>query len=236
MGTWGSDFLDSDDALDIKETWDDFIQDSEWQSEKIEQFFERVYFNNGENHLNEEFNIKILAIAKLFIINKLDISQQFKQKIEFAVSEELRPDRISEWDSPKERRKILNELLKEIDGEKRKRKEYIKDAPKTLDDVAKLKQFVKKSEKWITVVTTPTHDEEFESLYPGKFFKEIANLLRKDIPFVSDNRTDKEWELLELRVILLSFWVGWRINLPKKSFSELVKTAKKSEGGFWPSV
>jgi hypothetical protein len=235
MGAWGKGFLENDTALDLVAHWDQFmmpyIASASWNGEEVWDFFKRIYFRHGINHQDSSTNTEILAIGALYQKHKLLLPSELKTTLGQAANAELRKDALNEWDDPKERRRVLLALLTEI-GETRNEISAQKPDNSAIERETKgLLSFTEHFDRWAKVVSPPHNDDDFERLYPA-FFDSIEKVLMSGIrPGMV--RTNAQEKLIQLRFMIMAFYVAWKVGKAPSDILELVRQAEATGGSFF---
>ncbi len=232
MKTWETIFFENDTALDLACHWDNFvlpcINGKVWSDEKTWIFFKEIYFKCRFIPSNNEQNSELLALAILFNKYGLTINDEFKLILERAVSFELKSVSLDEWNNPTSRENNLLQFLDKFDMKKRKLLKSEMSNPSISIEIKKLLPFVKKIQQMIDTVTIPRSDEDFEKFYPN-FFNEIDKLLISNIPTPIEY-TEQEMKLINLRVKLLAFYIGWKTRCSKDEILALINNADSTSG------
>lgn len=120
MGAWGVEPYENDDGSDIKEIWDDYLNDRaiEWGAEKVLGFFKRVYFRGSLPVVSDGNSSLIIAIAQKFEDNELALPNDLETSLKNVLTLELSPQYLSEWGhSKKKRKKFLISLAEKYEFE-----------------------------------------------------------------------------------------------------------------------
>jgi hypothetical protein len=228
MGTWGEQLLDNDDALDLEQLWDQFVIPNVnscphlWTSQMVVDLFLKMYFHNEIDFSDSVCRKEILALGALLKKQFSDIPEEFKLSLSTAACIELKKDNLDEHKSPRKRKNILVKLLKDIDMEPIEYKD-----PK-LDELIALKEFTKDFNRWIKLVKAPKHDDDFSRLFPP-FLDDVRKLVKKGAPQL----TDLGCKITQQRMMLLAFWITWKIECDEKEIMALIQKAKDTNGIVW---
>lgn len=220
MGIWGHNLLDNDAALDIKNIWEKELKKylnnyPNWEEKDIISFYLQNHFNNKFDYGERYNNLEILSLAKLLKINGYDLPKDFKNVVEIVVSMELQEDSLKEWEKPKKRKEILLTFLDEIEGK-----------IKTVDEIKKkisILEFENKEMLLEKIKIWLKSEKLLEKEYP-RFLAIVDKITRSQLGYEYDNF---HIEVTSQRMMLLAFYVGWLLELPKEQTLELVKKAKK---------
>ena len=125
MGFWDVGPYENDDGSDIKEVWDDYVND-DWSSEKILEFFRRVYFNGNFPNVTDGNSNVYIALSETLSDKGFDLPDILKEKLQLSISRELENDLLEEWGENRRRRVYaLKKLVKKhsLDVTKEKKEE-----------------------------------------------------------------------------------------------------------------
>ncbi len=238
MGAWGNGLLENDTALDFVLNWEDYVVQNlthaSWDGSATWKFLIRIYFRLGLNPMDSHDNCELFAACALFQKHKLRIPDDMKAVLEKAISAELAPEALDEWDDGPGRKKVLNALLKRIGG---KRVKVAQDQVNAMDlDVAimELVPFTNQIGRWADVVSPPHSDDDFERLYP-RFFDSIEKLLTLGVkPGMC--KTEQELTLIKHRFMIMAFYVAWKADNSAEEIRNIVKQAQATDGNFFMAL
>ena len=220
MGIWGYNLLDNDAALDIKAKWEKELKKllkthPEWEGQDVVNFYLENHFDDNFEYGDIYHNSEILALAKLLYNHKFELPQEFKKLVETVVSLELQKKALAEWDKPQKRKKALLDFLDAIKGSIQSTSE--------IKQVSSLPEYSSKDELLERINSWLESDEKLEDEYP-LFLKSVDKLISSRLGFDYDS---KHIEVTAQRMMLLAFYVGWLLDLPKKQIQGLVQKAKE---------
>lgn len=222
MGTWGVQPLENDDGLEVKEIWDDFISGnlSAWESEKIYSFFKRVYFRSHIKADSEFASLALVAMAYLFLENKLAFPDEFKEVLGAAATYQLSAPVLGEWDSDKgKREKVLHKLAKDA-GLDLKNKQEID------DEESPLHQEKKSLIRWFENLETINGVRQSMKLSTIDFIDEIKPDIGKalDSLYKVEQGADEdlEVEVSELRYAYMIWWVGFNLGYDSHKIHQMM--------------
>ena len=240
MSAWGYTAFENDVAADLILIWDEYVVPLLKVSKEdkhliCDRFFFSVFFREKINHEDQDTNIQLIAIGKLYFDSEITISNSFKELIERAVYEEKKADALSCWNDPKKRREWLNKFVKSIGGRLLKKKD-LQIEQNHEDEIKELKNFVKYL-KVFCGTQSPKEvgdfkfDYEFFEKYKLTTKDQLELALLEGIKGGAFSKTDEEWELLQLRSIVLAYLVGLTLELSSNDLYSLCLKAKKNEIG-----
>ena len=124
MGAWGVGPFDSDEGLDIRERWENWLNgyDAIGYEQAIKLFFD--HWGDAIAYGDSITNNEVIALAALHHENNKEIPSKLASAVEDAINRELEPSEIDKWkDSEKQaRREFLRDLLEKVGGSRRKPK------------------------------------------------------------------------------------------------------------------
>lgn len=220
MGNWGYNLLDNDAALDIKIKWEKELKKylekyPEWKGQEVVDFYLENHFDYKFEYGDVYNNSEILALAKLLFDNNFELPNKFKRVVEDVLTLELQDEALSEWDYPEKRKKTLLAFIESINGN-------IQDIDELRKKISIL-EFSSKGELVNKIKIWLDSEKELESDYP-RFLKNVDKLISSGLGYDYDK---KHLEVTSQRMMLLTFYIGWMLELPKDLTLDLVDKAKK---------
>lgn len=238
MGAWGKGLLENDTALDVAADWDRFVTPyvtlASWNGEQVWDFFKRIYFRSGLNPHESDTNAEVLAVGALFQRHQLSIVPELKAALRDAASAELGKESLDEWDDPKDRKRVLMEFLKSIGETPKKAARSDAGDAVVAEAIADLLPFTAHFDRWAGVVSPPGSDDDFEKLYPA-FFDSIEKMLTSGFSAGMFKTTQQE-RLVQLRFMLMTFYVAWKTGKSAGEIVALVRQAEATKGAFFMAI
>src|SRR5262245_5791177 len=109
MGAWNYGPLDNDAALDVKAEFEKKIEEGNSPAEALRKVLE----SRGES-VKYGCEFELIALLQISLERNIPLKVTTKKTIGAALNRELTKERLAEWDSPTERKKVLFALLKKI--------------------------------------------------------------------------------------------------------------------------
>jgi hypothetical protein len=124
MGAWGINPFDCDEGLDIKESWDYWLEGNNpiEYDDVMNRFFER--WGDAVRYGDSITNNEIIALIALHFENERNIPKKLALVAEDAINRELEESEIEKWaESERSNRKgFLLHFLEQIGGKRKKPK------------------------------------------------------------------------------------------------------------------
>jgi hypothetical protein len=232
MGAWAEGLLDNDVAQDFVLRWDRYIApliiERHWSGDMVWAFLRDLYFKNRFVPLEAPQNAELLALAALLARHKLPVPEDMKPVLERTLNAELGSSALREWSAAAARKKSLEALLKQIGGKKRRLTSSEAGDPTLEAEIARLEVFTGRFDRWIEAVSVPKADDDFDRQYP-EFLNDLEKLLAAGIRRPLEG-TDQEDQLVKLRLMLLAFYVGWKVRSTPAEMKNLIKKAEATKG------
>ena len=240
MGAWGVGILDNDTALDLANAWKRF-RAAGYPAAYYTPEGSLDFFLGNEGHLgigmtmdwgDVETTARLIALAELFLRDGLAIRGRVKEYFEEAISWELRKDALAEWDDSKARKRALDDLLRRIDG-KRRRLTTSKLFRHPAIEFKNRKELLGKLEGWIRGIASHKLSEfPSDQEYP-RLWQVLDRVMNNRIRFVSDS---VRAEGLAQRLILLAAYFGIYCQLPPTETLHLMRKAAERGGALFGHV
>ena len=226
MGTWGYGPLDNDSAADVEILWNERL--STFPKEACSDGFLKLFLDRGLGETIEwnDFDTisRIIAIAELARRNAVAISGLSKRYFEEAISIELKPSNLKQWEHPKPRKAALLELLKDIEGKRipESRLRLFHDPELEFKNVKELEDLILNR---IEAFHDEKHMSSIDSQYP-KFWHILNRVMNAGLWEVSTSRYD---DIIAERKSLLILYISAMLGFDRKEAEELLESAKKKK-------
>ena len=224
MGAWGAGVFENDAALDVKNHWEDEVA-PRLGSLSTESIVAEFAADWGEPipYFDSSLNAELMALAQLLVDAARPLPAAFKRAVEQAASWELKRDVLAEWESPKERRRVLIAFLDGIGGEKRK-----------LEPLSKLMESMEQrlvkslaSFRGDLILLLSDSQRPVPPLLP-----KLNALLVSGIATSPEHARAVDW--LRQRLMTLAFWATTDAGFPKEQTQALMQEATEAERGRVP--
>jgi hypothetical protein len=227
MGAWGINPLENDAALDIVATWKGQLAQARamsldnWTAGRILDWFLERGIGETIDWGDVDTTNRLIAIADLLLEENITIDGRAKDLIEEAINWEMRKEAVDEWDSPQERRKVLELLLSRIGG-KRRRVSKSKLFKHPALEFKSQRELISKCEFWVTTFKDCRYDPAIDQEYP-RFWHVLDRLMVNRLGEVG---SDVHFEAVAQRLILLAAYVGLKLDLSVHDIMELAQKGK----------
>jgi hypothetical protein len=238
MSSWGVSAYENDTAADLCAAWDVYVipnlGESAQNNKKImDRFLYDIYYRGGIRHEESDVNLELITIGQIYRDHEIKIDERLIALIERAVYEERQPDPLSCWDTPKLRRDWLNKFVKAIGGKLLKKKDLVLEQNHK-EEIEELRRFTKHL-KVFCGLQNPKEVGDFKFEY--EFFdqfkltinNELESVMLRGIDGGSSSKTDEEWELLQLRTVAATCWIGTVLKLPDEEHYQQCLLAKRND-------
>lgn len=217
MGAWDYGLLDNDCSQGIMAIWKKeikrhLVEYPDWGSKEIIDFYLENHFDGkfdcGDYYINNE----ILSLTVLLVDNGFDLTDSFKDTVENVISFELQRQNLKEWKNPEKRKHVLLTLLEKIEGEIKKEISFSFSAL----EFPNKKILFDKISLWID------SDDELEK-DDSKFLDVLWKVFTSRLGYDYDKLYT---EGTQQRMMLIAFFLGRWLKLPKEDILKLVRKAK----------
>lgn len=227
MGAWDSGILDDDVAADVVGTWEEYIvrgraRDPEfWTPEQILEFFESIYLQHralGER----DIDVALLAIGALFQRDQIELPLPFRSTLSIAASNELKRERLSLWDSPVARERVILGFLDSI-GQKPLVRPRRSEADPLRTEIKKWEEFSRQYQRWVEISRQPFADQAFFDLVP-EWFQKLQQFVGEGLAHDDDELVQRG---KQYRLMHLAWYVGFLLQLPDAERLALIESASR---------
>ncbi|MEW6303144.1 MAG: hypothetical protein AB1705_06725 [Verrucomicrobiota bacterium] len=222
MGHWGEKLLENDYARGVVRIWDTEVKreirgiPKANQGAWVIQFYRENYFDGEMRIGSTGENAELLALGELMRSRDIVIPPEFKGTLNRVVSLELTEPFLGEWANRDARKKALLDFLEAIGGQLVADVDLdVSSGPLEFANVDELEQ---KITEWME------SDDQLDRECPG-FLKLLDRMCRAQLGWDYD---DLYHEGSRQRLMLIVFFAGRWLRLPKEEIMRLVKKASKS--------
>lgn len=223
MSTFADHPLGNEAALDVCDLWRRVTENRSPEENHPEAVLKRLEENglsvplyNGEAYRNNQ----LIALGDLFTSGGVKLPERIRGAVRKAVANEIHPDVLAEWASPEQRKSNLQALCKrmgiKIPTPKQTERKHVL-------EFSSARALQSRIECWIGDRSALEQD------YP-RFCSVLDRLIESQLGCDYD---EAFLDGTRQRLMLMAFYLGWKLDLPPQVTLELVKRARSL---IWPGI